>query len=133
MTGRSRPTPWTNMLTVGRRFAFLTVFSGGVVAVAALVGGHAVVAVAIAVGFALIAAIGLAPGELASARRDAADERQRSMLFESIAWSGFLVRPVIFIGAVVEAYRGTPGPFILIGVLGSVTEVVGVLLLPRAR
>lgn len=132
MTRRSR-TPWTMTLTVGKRFAFLTVLGGGLVAAAAFAGGHLGVGVVLAVGFALIAAMGLAPGELSGLRRNQADERQRTMLFESVAWSGYLVRPVIFIGAVVEAFRGTPGPFVLIAALTSVVEVVGVLALPRTR
>lgn len=55
------------------------------------------------------------------------------MIFESVAISDYLIRPVTFIGAVVEAYRGTPGPFVLIAGLGSIGEIGAVLALPRRR
>ncbi len=120
-------------LTVGQRFAVLTTQAGLILAVAAAVGGRGALAVGIAGLFVAIALVGLVPGELAGVRGADADERQRLMRFESIAWSGYLIRPVILVGATVELYRGTPGPFVLIGALGSLAEIGAILLLPRRR
>lgn len=125
--------PWIGTRPVGQRFAILTTMAGGLVSAAAVAGGRIALALAIFVGFGLIGLLGLVPGELSRARKDLADERQRSMIFESIAVSDYIVRPVILVGAVVEAYRGTPGPFTLIAGLKSIAEIGAVLVLPPRR
>lgn len=122
-----------NRVTVGQRFAVLTAQGGALLAVAAVAGGHGLLAGASFAGFAALALVGLVPGELSGVRRADADERQRRMQHEAIAWSGYLIRPVVVIGAAIELYRGTPGPFVLIAVLGSLAEIGAVLLLPRLR
>jgi hypothetical protein len=118
---------------VGQRFAVLTAQGGVVLAASAAIGGYASLAVAILGAFVAIGAIGLWPGELSRVRRSEADERQRLMQYEAIAWSGYLIRPVILVGAVVELYRGTPGPFVLMGLVGSLAEVGALVVLPRLR
>ena len=120
-------------LTVGQRFAVLTAQAGGLLAVAAAVGGHGRLALAFLGVFLAIGLVGLVPGELSGIRRADADERQRRMQYEAIAWSGYLIRPVIVIGALIELYRGTPGPFVLIGAMGSLAEIGAILVLPRLR
>lgn len=55
------------------------------------------------------------------------------MQYEAIAWSGYLLRPVILIGAVIELYRGSPGPFVFLGVVGTAAEIGAMLLLPSLR
>jgi hypothetical protein len=135
MTPRSRGdrSAPTARLTVGRRFFVLMLTSGLMLAAAAAIGGEVRLAAALLVGFALIGAAGLLPGELSAARFDRADERQRLMLFESIAVSDYLTRPVLLVGAAWEVSRGNPGPFLLIGVVGSITEIGAVLVLPKVR
>ncbi|HUR79106.1 MAG TPA: hypothetical protein VMZ22_14245 [Acidimicrobiales bacterium] len=112
-------------LTIGQRLALLTGLAGAVLAIAAAIGARGGLALATLAGFVAIGIIGLVPGELSGARRSGADERHRLMEFEAMAWSGFVLRPVILIGAAIELYRGTPGPFVLIGAIGSLNARVG--------
>ena len=133
MTGPGQAGRWIGALTAGRRFAVLTVISAVLIATAALLGGQAMVAAAALVGFGAIGLLGLVPGELSDLRRGAADERQQLMIVESFAISGYVIRPAIFVGVLVEGYRGHPGPFMGIAAVASIAEIGALLVLPRRR
>ena len=120
-------------LTNGRRFVVTLWTTAGIVVIAGAGGRH--VAAGLLVG-GLLFALGLGgfiPGELMEIRRVDADERQRRLMILSTLAADYLVRLMLLVGVVSEVYRGKPGLFVIIAVVGTTAEIVSTLVVARTQ